>query len=436
MQNTSKTRRPYWLFVLFATYGPAINFMGQWRYMELVLLVLLFLGFQQALSRLGKLERRFIMLFGLAAAAHILSDIINEVAWQGTARRAGTYIVLIAIIITVQWLSRNDPRRMAFMLAGFSLSFLLYVFAGSHINPAYAITPWRLGLGAAATLFLCVLIARVPRLHHFGGIALIAVAGVHVVMEARSLAAITAVVGVLALLANLRNRRFPPKLRPRLILLFGVLAIVGISLGMQGLKFAVDNRLLPDELQAKMELQMSHPYGMFAAGRSATVAATYAISRRPFLGYGSIAFDAEIFEFYNELTALQYQDQGNYTQMLLHLNSLDPHFAIPSHSHLFGAWVDAGILAAVGWMAFLGLAFYVLARAMFWHHAWSALFVFVALSSIWDVLFSPGPNRVDIALKLMVLAYAVHLFQAFGRMRRARYVPPPESTNQKLVSDT
>jgi hypothetical protein len=91
----------------------------------------------------------------------------------------------------------------------------------------------------------------------------------------------------------------------------------------------------------------------------------------------------------------------------------------PSHSHVFGAWVDAGVIAALSWVAVLFASVYVLQRTMFWRHPAQPVFVLVSLLCIWDVLFSPGPHRMDLAVRLAVLIYAIELLHSYDRTQDA-----------------
>ncbi len=420
VQPGYREKPPYWLFLLFAAYGPGVNFMGQWRFVEIILLLLLFLNLKKVTPHIGRLERRFILLFSFTAFMHIIADLINDASFHETIKRVGTYLVLALLIIPVQWLSRKDPRRIAFMLAGFCMSWVLLLFIGSNINPAYALVPWRLGLGGAATLFLCVLIASMPRFYRFGSFALVFLAGVHVVMNARTLAAMAFLVGIFCFLGFTQNKRFPAKFRLDFVMIIALLAVIATSVGMYGLRIAVENKMLPEEMNQKMERQLNHPYGLLAAGRPETVTALYAISKKPFIGYGSTAYDADINGFHAELVSLKFEEQDNFEKLLRNLYVQKRSHGIPAHSHVFREWVDAGVLAAISWISILGLAIYVLSRSMFWHNSWAPLFVFVSISTMWDVLFSPGPTRIDIALKLMVMIFATHQFKFLDHIKRTR----------------
>jgi len=415
--------RPYWLFALFALYGPSINIVGELRYVEMVLVGLLLLSLRRAINSVGLLETRVILAFLLAAAAQFSSDLVNDAVLAGTWKRAGTYILLAIVVLAVQWLARNDPRRIRLILAGYCLSYVFILFVGTSTSAGYAVAPWRLGLGQAVTLFLCVMIARFPRFERLGGLGLLVVAAIHVGFGARTLAAATAVTGALVLFTQVNPVRLPPPFRAKRVFVIVTLGLLGIGVGAYGAKVATDNKLFPEQLQIRMERQFSNPYGLLPAARPDTVAAIYAVTKRPWLGFGSTGFDHEVYRLYVKLSSSSYIEPSIIEGVRIQMFGWDWNHGIPSHSHLFGAWVDAGLAAAVCWLIVLGLAFYVLARSMFWRNAQSALFVFVAIMTIWDTLFSPGPHRMDVAMKLMVLSYAVHQFRGFDSLRRGRTAP-------------
>lgn len=47
------------------------------------------------------------------------------------------------------------------------------------------------------------------------------------------------------------------------------------------------------------------------------------------------------------------------------------------------------------------------------HDPHAPLFLLVAITTVWDVLFSPGPHRMDIAVRVMVLSYAINVLRSF-----------------------
>lgn len=412
--NTLSNKRAALLFLLFMFYGPAIQVVGEFRYVEIVVLVLLVFNFSRAVRYLGNLEKLLISLFLLAAMAHVVADLVTNASIEGTIKRTGTYIILAMLIIGLHWLAHGDVARIRWMLAGYCLSYLIVYLAGIETpSRGYLIGPWRLGLGMATTIGVALMIAWQPRLQRIGGLALLAMAGIHWMSEGRSVAAITAVTGMLALSSSLRSSYYPAPFNPWIVIGFIVFSSVGIICLNYGLEIATENKMFPSEMQKKMETQFASRYGLLGGGRPDAFVALYAISKRPFLGHGSTNLDPDVWYFYSELNAEMYAQMNDYERILLHELNKEWVLGTPSHSHLLGAWADAGIIAALCWFAVLGLCIYVFVRVMFWRHCLAPLIVLIAVSTIWDILFSPGPARMDMAFRILILTHAVKLLRTF-----------------------
>ena len=86
-------------------------------------------------------------------------------------------------------------------------------------------------------------------------------------------------------------------------------------------------------------------FGILVGGRQELLTYVYAISKSPFIGYGSWPNNP----FYDELLSDLLIKYG-------YLNAVVQNYSaekLPIHSHIFGAWVTAGIF----WNFYLGLAF-------------------------------------------------------------------------------
>ena len=426
----SPATQPYWLFVLFALYGPSINIIGEFRYVEIVVLVLLMLNLQDALRYVGRWERIFAGLFLLTAFMQVISDIVNDASVDGTLKRCFTYVILALLIIAVRYLSRGDPARLRWILAGYCLSYVTMLFIGQTASKNYADLAWRLGLGTAATIAVALVPLFLPRLYKLVGPALLAISAIHIAAGARSVAALVALAGLSATMSAYSQSFTPQRFRPLNIIAFAVVATLAFTGAYFGAKSATEARMFPTELQEKMELQFSNPYGLLAAGRPDTVAALYGVAKSPLLGFGSTNVDPDVYAVYLDVSNSSYIWTDSYDALTDRAWSREWVLGTPSHSHLFGAWVDAGVIAALSWAAVLFACLYVLQRTMFWQHPAQPLFVLVSLLSIWDVLFSPGPIRMDIAIRLAVLIYAIELLHAYDRtqdtaiQRRSSNLPP------------
>jgi len=400
------------LFGLMAFYGPTLAVLGQLRYVEIVLIAIMFLNARNAFTHVDRMTAILIQLFLLTAACQLISDAWNGSNFDGTAKRVGSYLILIVIILATKFLARNDFARIRWILAGYAISWIFLYFVGSESQEGYEVTPWRLGLGYAATLGLCIIASLSQKSSLRAGLALLLLAGIHVALGARSIAIFTTIAGLGTLWTTVRGKPIPRKVTAaRVAALLGVI-VVAIMLTYQSVVFATDARLFPQELQQRMQQQVDSPYGLLATARPETAAATMAILKKPLLGFGSTAYDNDVWGYYIDIYNSNFLDRSNYVDIYRQALYQDWNTGLPSHSHLLGAWVDAGIFAALSWFAILFLSFYVLIRTLSWDSRYTALLLFISSVTIWDVLFSPGPHRMDMALRIMILTFAISQMRA------------------------
>ena len=84
---------------------------------------------------------------------------------------------------------------------------------------------------------------------------------------------------------------------------------------------------------------------------------------------------------------------------------------IPTHSYLFGAWVEAGIVGAVFWLWVLLLPVKLLITMRQFNSSLRIFLGFVAFSLIWDILFSPlgAEGRVYAPYNIVLLMFGTTL---------------------------
>jgi len=424
-------KQKFFLFTIFAFYGPSIKIIGEFRVIEILVIIFLVFNLGAALRNLGKYEKRLIGFFLLAALAHIVADIITDASIDGTLKRAGTYIVLSLLLVGLSWLARGNPVRMIWMLAGYCFSYLVvFLFNVETPSRGYLEAPWRLGLGMASTLGVTLFIALLPRYERIGAFALLALGGIHWLLDARTLAALSVATGFLVFWASFRTQPLPSTFRPFAVARFAALAIAGLVCLNYGLELATKHQLFTEQMQKKMEMQLANPYGLIGGGRPEFVVALLAISKSPLWGHGSTNVDPDVYYLYASLSAETYSHLGDYKGFLEQKLAQEWVLGTPSHSHLLGAWADAGVFASLCWFLVIGSCGYVLVRLMLWRHRFMPLVVLIVLATMWDVLFSPGPTRMDMAFRLLVLTFAVNTLRAFDlRLKQnhkaGKSAPPP-----------
>jgi hypothetical protein len=405
------------IFGLFAAYGSAFNFAGQLRYVEAVLLIIGLLSYNKFGSRVDPLEWKISALFLLTAFAQLISNIINQSPSPSTIARVGTYILLAALIPILAVIVNRDWRRLLAVIFGFGFSFIVVHWTGGSVSEEFDQLPWRLGLGAAVTLMAVTTFAIFPRASLLLTFGLFALAGIHLYFESRSLAAITFIVSVYCLLSIIWARPYPAIFKAKALAAIVFSICMFAYAGPLMLTWLADAKLLPESLATKNQLQAANRYGVLAAARPDTFTALYAISKKPILGYGSGVFDSEVFKVYADVSAASYRDSQLSRNVFKSIYQQDWLLGIPSHSHLFGAWADAGIFAALSWLVIIWLDLKLLARLWRWGHPLTPLFVFIGIETLWDVLLSPGPIRLDIAIRVIIIATAFRYMDLSAAMK-------------------
>lgn len=407
------------LFFLFAVYGPSFSFAGQLRYVEAILLLWSALHIKRLLREMKGFNAILIYLFLISGLMHLVSGLINGSPGSAIIARAGTYVVLAILLLAVLGMIRGNMKWLIYILAGYCASYIFILVTGLGVSRHYQQVPWRLGLGFAAMIALALVFAVKPRWQRLAPLAFIALSGVHLMMSARALALIAIAVAGTTFLAQLRCIQRPRNFR--FLTAVCAVALIGF-IGWSGPKVMLtlaENGWLTEEMTRKTLLQSYVPSGFWAAARPDTVTAIYAIGQRPLLGYGPGLVDPEIYAFYVRISteSLTGGNVDSFDAMYQIRLQNDWFLGTPSHSHLFGSWADAGFLAMLCWLALLGLAIYVLVRISGFWHPLTPLYALMALSTIWDVLFSPGPHRIDIALRIAVLVFALRHFQLIVTQR-------------------
>ncbi len=430
------------LFAVMAFYGPALTALGQLRYVEILIVSVLLLKLPDAWREMLPRERWITYLFGITAGSQVLSDLYNDADINSTLKRAGTYLIMAALIIALRWIIGDRKHRLQWLLLGYAASYVMIIFIGGAegaIGEIYTEQPWRLGLGFAVTLAVCILTTLVKRLQFAGPWLLVLLAVIHLFAGARAMALFTLIAAVCSLVGVTTGSSRPPKpgFFRTLTLLF--LASVAAVFAYIGMVIATNNRWMPtEELQQKMEMQLDSPYGLLAAARPDTAAALFAISKNPVVGYGSSGYDYEVYRFYSMVSASSFFGTSGYDSILQSQLNKEWELAIPSHSHIFGAWVDAGFLACISWLVVLWMSIFVLLQSVQFKSEWAALFCFIAANNMWDLPFSPGPIRMDMALRIVVLFFAYRMMNPpvpnRKRRPRRRVGPDPRGMSPRGMS--
>lgn len=390
-----------------------INLVGRLFLTEVLLVIILpLLILKRGQLLLHPLPRTVIILAFLWLASQIITDLIRETPFHDWIRGWAKITFLILNFSSIYLLLNNDTKRIILFFIGLAI-----------INPPldYFVTPtelllydfWKFGMsGSVASLvILFVMWRKIAHFRLLPVLLILALGLFSIYMGSRAIG------GLLILSAGYLYIHSKPKLRywlKNLSLSSIVTIILATSfLGwgiITGYSIAARSGWLGEAAKEKY-YQQSGNYGVFLGGRTEILVSAQAIIDSPIIGHGSWAKNWE----YGELLFHLKQEMGYFVNEY----ALQESDLIPSHSHLFGAWVEAGILGALFWV----WVFYLIVRLLFGllriEHDLLPLFVFKAIVALWTILFSPfaAEARLGWAFFLVLFIFAIKLIHRSKSLR-------------------
>lgn len=389
--------------------GLAVRVIGDVFGAELIVLALLPVALLR--TRQAPLKgpvRRFLVLGALWLISLIVTDLIRGSAPVDYLRGWAGVAIFMADLFVAYRLVFEQPTRRILLVAAFALGQII----GLIFTPTFnmLVDPWKFGMASPLAL-LALSLPAWWAVRRGGGFASLTVAigtlavlvVVNLLRGDRSEAGICGVAMAVVLLSRLLSRhRTAPAGRYRTagvraaILLLGAGA-AGLLL-LAGYSTAAQDGLLGADAQAKYFAQYHPGLAIIVGGRGEILVSGQAIADSPFLGHGSWAQDAKY------VALAQTVRSEGYSVEYVAPDSPDPQL-IPSHSHLFGAWVEAGILGAVFWVYALTLLARGFARMTAALAPMLPLCAYFSVHLIWDILFSPfsGSVRLFDAIGLVII---------------------------------
>jgi len=368
--------------------------------LALILPVLLVDYGQRLRARLPMIFISFALLWFFAQVA---TDIVRVTVFsdyvRGWAKIGFTLINFCALYLLLY----GHQHRLTVYAVGLATGGLISCF----VNPSlYAADyPWKFGYGAPITWFLIILAARIishrRKGPYFASGILVGAAALNIFMGFRSLGGICFLTAsYMFVQAEWGARLASVSTRPRQAFLIGLVLVVSGVAVFKMYDYSARYGLLGKDAQEKYETQASGEFGLLFGGRSEVLVSSRAILDSPFLGHGSWAKDDQ----YSSLL-IELRRQAGYVGGVYNEEDL-----IPTHSHLLGAWVEAGLLGAIFWAWVLSLPVRVLLRPNREIDSVTPLAAFVAFLLIWDIFFSP----YGAGLRFITPYYVVFMMTCLG----------------------
>jgi hypothetical protein len=319
--------------------------------------------------------------------AQIVTDLLRNTAPTDYIRGWSKIFFLLVNIVVVWVVVCRTRRRFVYYGIGLALGAILGFFV--YPSAEALISPWKFAIGVPVTMLVAMWTAHSAKSPYIGVfVPLVILAVVHAFEDFRILAVISFVTAiyVLSLKSALASNRQFGKARAVALALTVVLGMVvfGLVYGHYA-KQGVFGRYA----QHKLEAQEDGEGGLLLGGRSEILASGPAIIDSPLLGHGSWARDPTysgmLADRRAELGYKNYRDLGGG-------GSRDD--LIPTHSYIFGAWVEAGVAGGLFWLFILAFTVHTLLKAS-GSVPLLPIFAFSGFMLIWDILFSPlgSPTR-------------------------------------------
>lgn len=377
---------------------------------------------------------RLALIFGLLSL-WLLNQVLTDI-WRRTAAtdwmRGDANLIFFGIdlLVLVMLISKNE-RRQVYFLAGYCIGSLL----SARLQPSDAAIeePWKFGYAtgtnALIALVACYFFAR--RQYAATGVLLGSVIALNLAENFRS-PVLNILVAIALILPVIPERIGRLTILPRRGSLANVAVIIGLaavsaSAALWLVRFATERGMLNEEAVVKNQIQAQSAGGLLLGGRPEILVSSQAVLDSPILGHGSWARDYKYIEMLADIqTRWGIPIDLDYTEELLQ-------GLIPTHSHLMGAWVQAGILGAVFWFYILWLVAKGLIQLSVLRPALSPILSFMLTSFLFDIFFSPfaSMRRLTEAFLLVILLDMLQTSIAVNPMRTRvwRRQPPPARTS-------
>ncbi len=343
-----------------------------------------------------------LLLMGLWLFGQALTDI-----YRGTATidwmRGNASILFFAmdVVCIAALLERNDRRKIIF-IAGLAIG--TYLVTRFHPSSAAIEEPWKFGYAYGSIVLVVLISCHFYRRRRYMMVRLLFgfIVFVNLIENYRS-PMLNLLVAFVLVVPIIPERVGQQRLLPRTGSAMHVVVLVGMALG-AGLaasslvKVVTSSGLLSEEARQK-NLDQANAGGLLLGGRPEIKVSIRAVGDSPILGHGSWPKEHKYVMMMWEIQAAQGMRSD------VRVAEADIGGNIPSHSHLMGAWVWAGVLGAVFWFYIIWLVIKGLMSVSILRPPLAPIYAYLMVEFFWIVLFSPfgSSERIGEALVIVII---------------------------------
>ena len=351
------------LFGLGATI--TVRIIGIFAISDLIAIIFMPFIFNEIKLKENKRFFTIIKLLFLWMIFAFISDLLNFTESKNILKGFFSLVPFLACLFFSFWLLKKDPRLMKPFLWGYSISFLLS--AGFGIDVFYQEMIERKGVTSIMSLDHYDKILNWV----FGSFITGAVAMTYFKKWPKLITGLIFIFALFSLIQGSRSEfllnfiisgllfyilintasieeispTWHQKFRnilPKFILLVFTMLFITANL----YEYSVKNGYLSDDESYKYYMQKNTKIGLFS-GRGELIASFLAIKDSPILGHGSFAKDSNAYGY--KASVLIGDDFNSESYFLENRNEN----YIPTHSHLWQAWVYNGVFGAIFWLFIL-----------------------------------------------------------------------------------
>jgi hypothetical protein len=362
----------------------------------------------------------FILALGLVYfGAQVITDVIREAPFSDYARGWSRILFLLFSFVSTYLLIGNDRVRLLCYACGLVVGAAIYLIV---VNPL-SVIGWKFGFAGPTTTLVLIGFSLLPILRSpsslVGPAIMIALGVFSAFMNYRSWGGVlmlsAAFLSIPAIL-RLFGLRPKPLSYSRMLVMATVLFATGFG-AIKAYGVAAESGMLGEKSRQKYETQSAlGDLGILLGGRSESLVTVQAIQDSPLIGHGSWAKDRH----YAELRQLMLYRLGFVNRFIEPETDL-----IPTHSHLLGSWVEAGVGGALFWAGILCLIAGALRRLYASDDPLRPYLVFLMFLFIWDILFSPfgAQRRLTNGFLMVAVLFALNASAMNWRRRQSQAMP-------------
>lgn len=334
----------------------------------------------------------------------IVADVYNQTNLTDRMRGTGLIIFFGLDLFAVSILLGRNERRKVWLFVGVAIGAL----ASVKLQPSSASEdyPWKFGYawGAMqAALLICSFFYGRKR-YVPAAISILIIIAVNLLFNFRSpvlYLLITLVLVFPIVPERIGRMQILPSGQAARVIMLAILSLGAAGAAIYLISFVTQAGYISDEAKLKNEAQEKGG-NLLLGGRPEFVIGLRAALDAPIIGHGSWPHDLKYREMLNDMMVeSEAMDPGNARNVGSESDEI-----IPSHSHIVGAWVSAGILGPIFWIYFIVMIFKGIVQVTFQKPALAPLYIWMMIGGIWDIFFSPFAftRRIGEAILIVVLA--------------------------------